>query len=67
MDSLGIDAATAAIVFTVLAPCSLIGAFGAGWLADRLAGRYLLAVCQACLMTAMLWSVTIGTAWHAYA
>lgn len=66
MRSLGIDAAMAATVFTVIAPCSLVGTFLAGVLADRIAGRYLLAIAQTCLTAAMLWSVIIAESWHAF-
>jgi MFS family permease len=50
-----------------MAPFSLAGTFVAGLLADRIAGRYLLAVAQGCLVAAMLWSVTIVVSWQAFA
>lgn len=60
MDSLGVGAAAAASVFTVIAPASLVGTFLAGVLVDRIAGRYLLALAQACLAVAMLWAVVVA-------
>lgn len=66
MRSLGIDAATAATVLTAMALASLVGTFAAGLVADRLAGRHLLAVTPACLTIAMLWSVGIAEPWQAF-
>lgn len=67
MNSLGVDSATAATVFTVVAPCSLVGTLVAGVLVDRIAGRYLLALAQAGLAGAMLWAVIIAQSWQAFA
>lgn len=67
MNSLGIDSATAATVFTVMAPCSLVGTFVAGALLDRVAGHRLLPVAPACLIAAMLWSTGIAEPWQAFA
>jgi len=66
MGSFGIDPATAATVFTAIAPSSLVGIFLAGILADRIAGRHLLALAQACLASAMLWSFVITDPWQAF-
>jgi len=66
MNSLGIDSAAAATVFTVIAPASLVGTFLAGVLVDRIAGRYLRAVAQACLAGAMLWAISIAQPWQAF-
>jgi cyanate permease len=66
MNSLGIDSAAAATVFTVIAPASLAGTFLAGVLVDRIAGRYLLAVAQAGLTGAMLWAISIAQPWQAF-
>lgn len=66
MGSRGIDPATAATVFAVIAPSSLVGTFLAGVLADRIAGRYLLAAAQGGLASAMLWSFMIATPWQAF-
>jgi len=67
MNTLGIDSATAATVFTVMAPSSLVGTFVAGTLLDRVAGHRLLPVAPACLIAAMLWSMAIVGPWHAFA
>ena len=66
MNSLGIDSAAAATVFTVIAPSSLVGTFLAGVLVDRIAGRHLLAVAQVCLTGAMLWAISIAQPWQAF-
>jgi MFS family permease len=59
--------ATAAAVFTVMAPSPLVGTFVAGTLLDRVAGHRLLPVAPACLIAAMLWSTAIVGPWQAFA
>lgn len=67
MASRGLDATTAAMVFTVMAPFSLAGTLLAGAVVDRFAVRHLLVAAQGGLMAALLWSATISMPWQALA
>jgi len=66
MDSRGLDATVAATVLSVMAPSLLFGSFGAGFLAERLPGRYLIAAGQVILATSMLLTLFLDFAWQAY-
>ena len=66
MSSRGLDAGVAASILSVIAPLALVGAFVAGFLADRLPNRYLLVAGQALLWLAMLWILTISQAWQGF-
>lgn len=66
LTSKGLDAAIAAAVFSVFAPMSLLGAFAAGLLADRVPNRYLLGLGQIGLVVAMLWTFAIFIPWQAF-
>lgn len=65
MTSLGLDAAFASTVFTMVAVCSLGGTFLVGMLSDRFAPRHLVAAGQGFLLSAMLWSFAVSAPWHA--
>lgn len=66
MVSLGVEAATASTVFTVIATASLAGTLLVGVLSDRFAGRHLLAGSQVLLASAMVWSFAIAGPWQAF-
>ena len=59
----GLSETVATSVFSVMAPLNLVGTFVAGFLLDRLPGRYLLAAGQAILALAMLLSFNISSIW----
>jgi MFS family permease len=63
--SRGLDATMAAMVFTVMAPFSLVGTLIAGAVVDRFVVRHLLVAAQGGLMVALLWSATISMPWQA--
>jgi len=65
MASRGLDATTASMVFTVMAPFSLVGTLLAGAVVDRFVVRHLLVAAQGGLMVALLWSATISMPWQA--
>ncbi|MFC2035443.1 MFS transporter [Chloroflexota bacterium] len=64
--SKGILAGVAAAVFGVMAPMQIVGSFVAGFMADRFPNRYLLALGQGLLVTAMLWTFLISSTWQAF-
>ena len=63
--SKGLDAGLAATVLSVMAPMSLAGTFAAGYLADKLPNRFLLAASQGILTVNMLWTFTLSAPWQA--
>ena len=65
MGSMGISPEAAASVYIVKGPLIIVGAFAAGFLADKVANRYLLAASQLMMVGAMLWIFAISTTWHA--
>ena len=66
MGSRGIDKVMAAYILGVIAPLAIVGAFIAGFLADRLPNRYLLVVGQGLLCLAMLFILVISQAWQGF-
>ena len=66
MASRGLDATVAASVFAVMAPSSLVGAFAAGFLLDRVSNRLVLASAQVLLFLTMFWVLAIQAPWQAY-
>ncbi len=66
MSSRGLDAGVAASILSVIAPLAIVGAFIAGFLADRLPNRYLLVVGQGLLCLAMLLTLVISQAWQGF-
>ncbi len=66
MNSRGLDAGVAASILSMIAPLALVGAFIAGFLADRLPNRYLLVAGQGLLWLAMLWTLVISQAWQGF-
>ena len=63
--SRGLDSDLAATVLSVSAPMSLAGTFVAGYLADKLPNRFLLAASQGILTLNMLWIFAISEPWQA--
>ena len=63
--SKGLDAGLAAAVLSVMAPLALVGTFAAGFLADKLPNRYLLAAAQMLIISAMTWTFAISQPWEA--
>ena len=63
--SKGLDAGLAATVLSVMAPMSLVGTFAAGYLADKLPNRFLLAASQGILTLNMLWIFALSEPWQA--
>ena len=63
--SRGLDAGLAATVLSVSAPMSLAGTFAAGYLADKLPNRFLLAASQGILTLNMLWIFILSEPWQA--
>ncbi len=59
----GLSETVATSVFSVMAPLGLVGTFAAGFLVDRLPGRYLLAAGQGVLAIAMLLSFNMSSIW----
>ena len=66
LGSKGLDAGLAAAVLGFIAPMALIGTFTAGFLADRIPGRYVLAGAQVIFVLGMLWTTVISAPWHAF-
>ena len=66
MSSRGLDAGVAASILSVIAPLAIVGAFIAGFFADRLPNRYLLVVGQGLLCLAMLLTLVISQAWQGF-
>lgn len=66
MGSRSIDEGVAASILSVIAPLAIVGAFIAGFLADRLPNRYLLVVGQGLLCLAMLLILVISQAWQGF-
>ncbi len=64
--SKGIQTGMATTVFSIIGPLQLLGAFIAGFMADRFPNRYLLVVGQVLLGMAMLWTFLITSAWQAF-
>lgn len=60
----GLDATIAAITLTVMAVATMAGTFIAGVLTDRLPNRYVLALSQAMLILAMLWTFVLSVPWE---
>ena len=67
MTSKGLSIGAAAGVFGIMAPTAIAGQFIAGYLANRLQVRYLIAVGQGGLVLAMIVLLNTGELWHAYA
>ena len=65
MGSMGISPEIAASVYIVIGPLVLLGAFTSGFMADRVANRYLLAAVQLMIVGSMLWVFTISSTWQA--
>ena len=63
--SRGLESDLAATVLSVSAPMSLAGTFAAGYLADKLPNRFLLAASQGILTVNMLWIFAIAEPWQA--
>ena len=64
--SKGIETGIATTVFSIIGPSHLLGAFIAGFMADRFPNRYLLVIGQVLLGIAMLWTFLITTPWQAF-
>ncbi len=64
--SKGIQRGVATAVFSIIGPSQLLGAFIAGFMADRFPNRYLLVVGQVLLGMVMLWTFLITSAWQAF-
>ena len=62
----GVGAGVSAAVLSVMGPASFGGVMVAGLLADRYPNRYLLAIGQLLLMSAMLLVMVLTTAWPAF-
>jgi sugar phosphate permease len=62
----GISPAVAASVFSVFAAIQIAGTFAAGFMADRLPNRRVLALGQSLLLATLLWTFVISTPWQAY-
>ena len=67
MGSRGLDAGMAAAVLSVLAPVALVGVLCSGFLADAVPNRYLIVANQVVLAAAMVITLFISQAWHAFA
>ena len=66
LDSRGLDAGVAAVVLSVFAPTSLVGAFVAGFLSDKLPGRFVLVAGQMLLAAGMALVLVISHPWQAF-
>ena len=62
----GIDPGVAAAVLSVMAPAALLGTLSAGFLADAIPNRYIVAVNQVILALTMAWSFLISEPWQAF-
>lgn len=67
MTSKGMSIGAAAGVFGIMAPTAIAGQFIAGYLVNRFAVRYLIAVGQVGLVLSMLILLSTTQLWHAYA
>jgi sugar phosphate permease len=67
MTSKDLSIGAAAGVFGIMAPAAIAGQFIAGYLANRIAVRYLIAAGQAGLVIAMIMLLGTSELWHAYA
>ena len=67
MGSMGISPAAAASVYIVIGPMNLLGTFTAGFMADKIPNRYLLAASQLMIAGTILWIFTISSTWQALA
>ena len=65
MGSMGISPAVAASVYIVIGPMNMLGTFTAGFMADKIPNRYLLAASQLLMIATMLWIFTISSTWQA--
>ncbi len=66
MTDKGLSTSVAAGVFGVIAPTSIAGQFVAGYFAQRLPERYMIAIGQVILVLNMLLLLGVSSAWHAY-
>ncbi len=66
MDSRGVDAGMAAAVLSVIAPSVLVGSLVAGFLADMIPNRYILAAGQVFLGLALVLALTVDHTWQAF-
>ncbi len=66
MDSRGIDAGMAANVLSIIAPSVLAGSLIAGFLADIIPNRYILAASQIFLAVALTLALTVDHTWQAF-
>lgn len=64
--SKGIPSGIAASIFGIIGPLMILGIFVAGFMADRVPNRYLLAVGQMLLVVTMLWTFLITSTWQAF-
>ena len=62
----GMQPGVATAVFSIIGPLQLLGAFIAGFMADRFPNRYLLVIGQVLLGMAMVWTFLITSAWQAF-
>jgi MFS family permease len=60
----GLDATIATMTLTVMAVATMGGTLIAGFLTDRLPNRYVLALSQAMLILAMLWTFVLSVPWE---
>jgi MFS family permease len=65
MESMGISTEIAVSVFIVTGPANMAGSLTAGFLADRIQNRYILAVGQVLLATSLIWLLNISASWQA--
>ena len=65
MGSMGVSSAVAASVYIVIGPMNMLGTFTAGFMADKIPNRYLLAAGQLMMAATMLWIFTISSTWQA--
>ena len=66
MSSRGLESGIAASILSVIAPLAILGAFVAGFLADRLPNRHILVVGQLLFLAAMVWTFNISQPWHGF-
>jgi MFS family permease len=62
----GLDASIAAPVLSTIAPLVLVGNFIAGFMVEKIPGRFLLATSQAIIGLTMLWVIFMSQSWQAF-
>ncbi len=65
MECMGISPAVAASVYMAIGPLNMLGTFTAGFMADKVTNRYLLAAGQLMMAATMLWIFAISSTWQA--